>query len=364
MFGLRCKWIFFYSVFFFVCQGLEEPIFTNDAQLDIFDRCGLFLAPIIKRHLSCMKTTSNTTVDVCLSFSTDVEFLIPFIVHYLGLGAYRVIIYNNDESLAWYRHPTITCLVSSQMLVIQPWPGEGAGLQAYDHCFFKIIEGNRKVSSLNSWGAVFDVDEFLVLHNGQKCINSFVASREVPGLMVGWASYFPTFPLEGYGLTSRLIGNGSEASGMYGDSALVIPHELLTMRSHRSSTSKTIARVGCVKNWVDPHFPNFRVDCPYGDKLLELYKESTLEVAQVNHYWTLSLKHFLRKMHRGPGSEKDRPSHEHRNRSTVQLFAHIKGARISDRSFLTYYGDYFAKLKLVCLQCFNITHYYSANSLP
>jgi hypothetical protein len=360
---VKSAWVIFFSVLFLVCHGREEPIFTNDAQLEIFNRCDLFLAPIIKRHDSCMRATSNTTVDVCLSFSTDVEFLIPFIVHYLGLGAYRVIIYNNDPNFAWYLHPTIACLISSEMLVIQPWPGEGVGLQAYDHCFFKIIEVHKKVNLLNSWGAVFDADEFLVLHNDQKCINSFVASREVPGLMIGWAFYFPTFPLKDYGLTSRLLGNGSKASEMYADSALVFPPELLTMRSHTSPLSKTIARVGCVKNWVDPHFPHFKGDCPYGVKLPELFKESGFQVAQVNHYWTLSLKHFLRKMHRGPGSERGRSSHEHRHRSTIQLFSHIKGSRIMDRSFLKYYGDYFDELKSICMQCFNITHYYSANSL-
>jgi hypothetical protein len=83
----------------------------------------------------------------------------------------------------------------------------------------------------------------------------------------------------------------------------------------------------------------------------------TYEVAQINHYWALSFKHFLRKIHRGAGSErkKSAESPETGFRSTMQFWSHIGGPVdfTEDTSFPTLYEPLFDELKGICMECFS-----------
>ena len=49
-------------------------------------------------------------------------------------------------------------------------------------------------------GAVFDIDEMLVLHQHQ-CINQFVSSYSAPAIMVNWAFFLPEYPLKPHGIS-------------------------------------------------------------------------------------------------------------------------------------------------------------------
>jgi hypothetical protein len=97
------------------------PVSGNHTSI-LEEKCEAFLAPILSRQQSCMLNAKNT-VDVCVNFVTDVEFLLPFIIHHLALGAHKIFIYNNDAQLEWYYHPTIVCLASHDLIFIQPFPG-------------------------------------------------------------------------------------------------------------------------------------------------------------------------------------------------------------------------------------------------
>ena len=257
--------------------------------------------------------------------------------------------YNNDESVQWYNHPTVMCMIAEQMVVIQPWWGQNVLHKALNHCFFNMITdaANREKRDLTrTWGAVFDIDEMLVLHK-HTCINTFVEDiagkeKKAPGVSVNWAFFTPEGPkLDNFGRTglvayTNLTGSSDQATSQpHGGEviphsgtgshhgrhhtrkhqAIVLPHERLVRRMFEKNEIKTISRIGCSKQWTNnEHCPGYIETCPFGHgELLDPeqryipcgpwtpWVDNKYPVAQLNHYWTLSLADYLRKIHRGKG---------------------------------------------------------------
>lgn len=136
-----------------------------------------------------------------------------------------------------------------------------------------------------------------------------------------------------------------------------------------------MSRVGCVELWHNEHCPKYSDLCPskYGQRPVDPegryieckpwtpWVDNHYPVAQLNHYWTLSLDDFLRKIHRGKGGSYTKHNGS-AYRSTGEFHTHaVAGPRpfVEDRSFLQLYGELFSGLKKSCPRCFDTAIYSS-----
>lgn len=126
-------------------------------------------------------------------------------------------------------------------------------------------------------------------------------------------------------------------------------------------------------HFENEHCPVFTkpTQCPYGVKPIDPqghyiscspwtpWVDNHYPVAQLNHYWTLSLQDFLRKIHRGKGGSYAKVSGEE-FRNTREFFGHAiqKLPFVDDHTFINRYGELFDQLKRVCPACFDTSYYY------
>ena len=369
--------------------------------------CAAFLQPIQEKRLNCLNNATannnNHIVDICVYFASDYNYLIPFLAHHLALGAHRIFIYNNDEKVQWYHHPTITCLLEHRLIEIQPWFGENVLMKGLDHCYHERIpdsyqrdiqandvqiKHNKKVDTRSSsnklsippnlpsqpilWASNFDVDEMLVLHK-HTCLNTFVSLYNAPSIALNWAFFTPEYPLTDYSRTGNIDYMPIEHRSMISHYPLVLPHEMLIRRMHENEHIKTINRLECADKFVNEHCPNYKPKCPYGLKPIDPqghyitcgpwtpWVDNYYPIAQLNHYWTLSLSDFLRKIHRGKGGSYAKNTDQFRN--TDEFFKHAlpKTGFVNDTAMLQYYSPFFKQLKEVCPKCFDLSYYYMEN---
>lgn len=209
----------------------------DEMQLQV--NCDAFMEPIRNRRQSCLSKYNQSAVDICVYFASDYEFMIPFLVHHLSLGANHIIIYNNDEKVAWYRHPTILCMIAEEMVEIQPWFGEKVLMKGLNHCFRKRIpdlhgiqmmtNGNNNQDRnklMNIWGANLDIDEMLVLHKHQ-CISQLVLNIKAPTLALNWAFFVPESPLTNFARTGNIAYMPQRNYNLHD---VVLPHDRLIRR--------------------------------------------------------------------------------------------------------------------------------------
>lgn len=357
--------------------GHTETIASAQLLVD----CETLMKPIREKRQTCQSAVEDQ-VDICVYFASDYNFVIPFLVHHLSLGVNRIWMYNNDEKVPWYNHPSVLCMIAENMVDVQPWFGENALHKGLNHCYFNRIQEvakKEKKNDTNVWGAVFDIDEMLVLHN-DKCINEFVHNKHAPSVAVNWAFFTPEGPkISDFGRTGNVafmrhdpyIGSASAPRREKLASQIILPHDMLTKRMYENPHIKTISRIGCSKNWVNEHCPEYQPKCIYGHKPIDPvgryincgpwtpYTDNDYRGAQLNHYWTLSLADFLRKIHRGKGGSYAKNTDQFRN--TGEFFAHsVQGPApfVNDTSFLNLYGEFFAELKYRCPYCFDTSFYY------
>lgn len=221
-------------------RRLEATLALQELQLAV--DCAALLQPIHQRRQPCLSKHNHSTVDVCVYFASDYEFMIPFLVHHLSLGVSHIIIYNNDEKIAWYRHPSILCLIAEAMVEVQPWFGDKALMKGLNHCFRKRIPDLHGIDMLsvsndrslaersklmNIWGANFDIDEMLVLHKHQ-CISQLLPSQlRAPSLALNWAFFVPEAPLSDYARTGHKAFLPARDYELHG---VVLPHDKLLRR--------------------------------------------------------------------------------------------------------------------------------------
>jgi hypothetical protein len=99
---------------------------------------------------------------------------------------------------------------------------------------------------------------------------------------------------------------------------------------------------------------------PQGHRLIPDYHTPWVDnyypEAQINHYWTLNMVQFIRKIHRGIG---DTDESIDTYRSTNDLFHHQRQMRfVKDYSFIERYGEFFAMMKKTCPHCFDLKYYH------
>lgn len=131
-------------------------------------------------------------------------------------------------------------------------------------------------------------------------------------------------------------------------------------------------RVACVDSWHNEHCPGYTSDCPFGARPKDPenhtlacqswtpWIDNNYPTAQLNHYWTLSLADFLRKIHRGKGGSYSKGSGES-YRNTGEFHNHARPGRqpfVEDLSLLKIYGALFAELKVACPRCFDLSFFH------
>ena len=326
--------------------------------------CENFLKPILEKRSRCLNSSSHS-VDICVYFASDYNYVIPFLIHHLSLGFEKIWLYNNDDKVAWYNHPAVLCLLSTDFVDIQPWYGDLLLHKALDHCFQERIAISYKGKDLNNvWGAVFDIDEMLVLHN-HSCANSFVEAYKAPSIAVNWAFFTPEIPLTNFTRTGYL--DFLENNVHDRDHKRYLPHELSLRRMTENPHIKIISRMSCYDHFVDEHSLKYKANCPFGQNVIDPqghyfkpgpwtpWTANHYPIAQLNHYWTLSLFDFLRKIHRGKGGSYSKYGGS--SRHTAEFFSHgtQKVGYVTDLSFLNYYGAFFNNLKNICPSCFSTT---------
>lgn len=221
----------------FSCSNASVTKAATIAEAQLTVNCEAFLQPIRERRQMCLHSSGDTELDICVYFASDYEFIIPFLVHHLSLGAKRIFIYNNDENVAWYRHPGVLCLLSEQMVQIQPWFGEGALMRGLNHCYRKSIPASRGFTfeknqkELNTvWGANFDIDEMVVLHKHQ-CLSHLLKTVEAPTLVLNWAFFVPEYPLSDFEKTGNLALMPPRNYDLHG---VVLPHDKIQRRMYEN----------------------------------------------------------------------------------------------------------------------------------
>lgn len=352
--------------------------------------CDAFMKPIIERQQQCLQS-SPPIVEICVYFASDYNYLIPYIAHHLALGFKRILIYNNDEEVAWYKHPTIMCYLSYQVIEIQPWFGEAVLFQGLNHCYSRIARRydtakltlkpldkeklaiGRPTINPNIWATHFDIDEMLVLHQDE-CVGNFVEHFSAPAVGINWAFFIPESPLNDYAKTDNidLLSRAHKKAISFDENGrvpVVLPHERLLRRWYFNSHVKAISRITCVAQFErSGHCPRYIKSCPYGSMprdtlerefdcpFTEPFKGPDYPVAQLNHYWTLSLPDFLRKIHRGRGGRDFK--HTDGFRSTSEFFEHSLGHNfVDDMMMIEKYGSFFQLLKQICPHCFEVAYY-------
>lgn len=370
-------------------QGINrESISHSQQSID----CQAFMKPILERHQRCVRNSSHV-VDICVYFAADYNYVIPFIAHHLALGFSKIIIYNNDEKVQWYNHPTVLCYLAHKVIEIQPWFGENALMKGLDNCYkYRIGEAHRDVSKnpkdvpeplvprttagkdLHVWGANFDIDEMLILHQDQ-CIGNFVERYPAPSIALNWAFFTPEFPLSDFartGNTAFLSKEHKELINYQSDrhDPILLPHEMLVRRMFENPHIKTINRLECMDHFENEHCPVYTGKCPYGAKPMDPqghvitcgpwtpWVDNYYPIAQLNHYWTLSLSDFLRKIHRGKGGSYAKNTDNFRH--TEEFFRHgwQRAGFVNDTIIIKKYGNFFEELKTACPRCFDLSYYY------
>lgn len=369
---------------------IGEPIELGNYHT--FD-CGQLLDPILENRTRCFEE-SPTQVDICVVFATDYHYVIPFLVHYLSLGVHRIHLYNNDQLLSWYLHPSVVCMVQAGLVEIQPWRGAGEYNSMMADCVDKKVLGSRGLTAETArarkdlWMAIFDVDEMLVLHK-HSCFNKFLDDfPAAPAVAFNWAMFLP--PIQDATLRTSASSHADEMSvfgNMRGmspdhfalidyprpspDSPMVIfPHDMVISRRYESPHVKTVSRPGCVAKIYNPHFAELSPSCPQGvnpedpehHRLKSTYVTPWVDnhypIAQLNHYWTTSLRDFLRKIHRGIGSDVSPEKGSFRSTDMfVEQQSAIHGNKPTrDTSFLDRYGSFYKHLKMRCPDCFRLDY--------
>lgn len=228
---------FLCSSLFFICDhaAVASPARMTVAEAQLSVNCSAFLKPIKEKRNHCLSSSGSTEVDVCVYFASDYEFIVPFLIHHLSLGARHILIYNNDDKVAWYRHPAVLCMLAEEMVQIQPWFGENALMKGLNHCFRKGIPTMRGVEAhsdklANVWGANFDIDEMLVLHKHQ-CLSHLLRTVQAPALALNWAFFVPENPLSDFSRTGNLALMPPRNYDLHG---VILPHDKLLRRMYEN----------------------------------------------------------------------------------------------------------------------------------
>ena len=199
-------------------------------------------------------------------------YLIEFINYYLIHGVDHFYFYDNDS-----RIPVADVIRDYRdKCTVMRAPGDAVQSRAYEH-FCKHFKHETR------WVAVFDIDEFVLPHRHSSLREFLLDYDYCDGIGINWVMF-------GDGHHKTMPDGGVIANYLYRQAA-------------QHSCIKSIVKSRKLVGFDNPHFAtllegSLYID-PHGNRIASAYNENTtIDVVQLNHYFTKSEAEWKKKLHR------------------------------------------------------------------
>jgi hypothetical protein len=200
------------------------------------------------------------------------SYLIEFINYYLIHGVDHFYFYDNDS-----RIPVVDVIrdYRDQCTVMRA-PGDAVQSRAYDH-FCKQFKRETR------WVAVFDIDEFVLPHK-HRSFREFIVDYDY---------------CDGVGINWVMFGDGHHKTKPDGS----VIANYLYRQAGQHPCIKSVVKTRKLVEFDNPHFATLREGSLYVDahvnRIGSPYNENfTIDVIQLNHYFTKSEAEWKKKLHR------------------------------------------------------------------
>lgn len=202
-------------------------------------------------------------IEICAIVRDENEYLKEWIIHHLSLGFDQITLYDNKSQVSPNEVIKELPLSMAIRVTVYPWDQDFAQIQCYTQ--------HAKTSD-ERWCLFIDIDEFLILKK-HKNIQEYVDSLppHTDAMQIHWVCYSAN-------------GHWKKPPG-----GVVESYTKPCVRPV-SDHFKTLVRPNKVWQFEDPHQCKLLVGRP---------PDESLDVAQINHYFTKSYEEWERKVARG-----------------------------------------------------------------
>jgi hypothetical protein len=125
---------------------------------------------------------ANQTAVICSIVKGEEAYIDEWVDYHLGLGFAHIYVYDNSyhfDLQQWAAEQT----AAGRPVTVRHWKGTAQQLAVNHHCVQELQEHNKA-----RWVAIFDVDEFLGLHQDYTHVNDFLGDHCQDGaLSLNWA---------------------------------------------------------------------------------------------------------------------------------------------------------------------------------
>jgi hypothetical protein len=201
------------------------------------------------------------------------SYLIEFVNYYLIHGVDHFYFYDNDS-----RIPVVEVLPEYRdKCTVMRAPGDAVQSRVYEH-FCKHLKHETK------WVAVFDVDEFVLPHRHGTFRDFLLDYDQCDGIGINWV----------------MFGDGHHKTAPAGS----VIESYLYREATQHPCIKTVVKSDKLVGFLDnPHFATLTDGSLYVDahmnRITSAYNENyTIDVIQLNHYFTKSEAEWKKKLHR------------------------------------------------------------------
>jgi hypothetical protein len=223
---------------------------------------------------------------VCIAKNED-YYIKEWVEYHLKLGFDKIYIFEND----W------TCKYENEKIIKKPYNGKHRQVE----CYNEFLSKNK---TEYDWAAFFDVDEFLVLKK-HKNIKDFLNDYEnYPAIGINWVLFGDN------GLTEVINNNYS------------LLQRFTKRQNSTNSHIKTITKLNHSSHFINPHCLNSEW---YDTNKLKnegpFNKNTSIDIAQLNHYFSKTIEEFNQKINRGRANSKktlDIKHHESHNFNEIE----------------------------------------------
>ena len=240
------------------------------------------------------------------------SYLVEFVNYYLLHGVDHFYFYDNDSNV-----PVADVLRPYRdKCSVMRAPGHAVQARAYAH-FCKHYKHETR------WVAVFDIDEFVLPHKHDSFRDFMLDYDQYDGIGINWVMFgdgHHKTPPDGAVIESYLYRQARQAPGI-------------------KSVVKTSSLVGFFDN---PHVATLREGSRYVDAHLnpirnEANENLTIDIIQLNHYFTKSAAEWNAKLHRRR-ADSGKPRAEHEEDRNWVFTANETFNEIRDTSIVDRYG--------------------------
>lgn len=240
------------------------------------------------------------------------RYLVEFINYYLLHGVDHFYYYDNDS-----RIPVVDVIREYRdKCTVMRAPGDAVQSRAYEH-FCKHLKHETR------WVAVFDIDEFVLPHR-HGSFREFVADYDY---------------CDGIGINWVMFGDGHHKTIPEGS---VIANYLYRQAAQQPCI-KSVVKSSKLVGFDNPHLATLRDGSlyiyPHVNRIASAYNENfTIDVIQLNHYFTKSEAQWKRKLHR-KRADTGRARAEHTEDHGRVLTANETYNEVRDTSIVDRYGE-------------------------